>query len=87
MRKRLPNSFIAHAFFITRHQRSTHSKIVNKDNCFKGQQRKEYNLQINRWTISNSYAFKIYAQKKLERNKQRRCNNRMTGCPMTAMRQ
>jgi len=28
-------------------------KIVNKDNCFKGQQRKEHNLQINRWMISN----------------------------------
>ena len=26
---------------------------VNKDNCFKGQQRKEHNLQINRWMISN----------------------------------
>jgi len=28
-------------------------KIVSKDNCFKGQQRKEHNLQINRWMISN----------------------------------
>ena len=28
-------------------------KIVNKDNCFKGQHRKEHNLQINRWMISN----------------------------------
>jgi hypothetical protein len=28
-------------------------KIVNKDNCFKGQQRKEHDLQINRRMISN----------------------------------
>jgi len=29
-------------------------KIVDKYNSFKGQQRKEHNLQMNRWMIPNS---------------------------------